>query len=139
MTDITDENLKLIFVKLIGTNYKEENIYEFVFSYNPNNADGLNWDCFPALSKPKHPHNQYINAVATLTTRLRLDLIIDSAERSMNDATDGIIALAFENIWGYEKYPNNRLKFFFGETANEVTNKLIDRDLKIEFVENLVK
>ena len=43
----------------------------------------------------------------------------------MQDAMDGIVAIAYENMDSYETYPEDgRLFFMFGETFEDVERKL---------------
>ena len=43
----------------------------------------------------------------------------------MQDAMDGIVSIAYENMDAYESYPDDgRLFFMFGESLDEVERKL---------------
>jgi hypothetical protein len=57
----------------------------------------------------------------------------------MWDATDGIVALAWENIDGLEEYPEPRLVFPFGISLTAVNDKLYERDIRIEFKKEFKK
>ena len=46
---------------------------------------------------------------------------------------DGVIALAYENIDGYDSYPEKRLCFHFGNTLTEVEEKLYEKDLILNY------
>ena len=57
--------------------------------------------------------------------RIKLELAQDSCCFAMSDFYDGICAIAFEDISQYESYPEDgRLFFFFGESLQEVEEKL---------------
>ena len=58
--------------------------------------------------------------------KIKLDLVQNNCCFGFQDCTDGIIALAWENVDDYDEYPDERgrLFFMFGETLNKVENKL---------------
>ena len=56
---------------------------------------------------------------------VKLDLIQDNCCFGFQDCTDGVIALAWENMDDYDEYPEEgRIFFRFGETLEEVEDKL---------------
>ena len=57
--------------------------------------------------------------------KIKLDLIQNNCCFSISDCYDGVIALAWENMDDYDEYPEEgRIFFKFGETLEEVENKL---------------
>jgi hypothetical protein len=71
------------------------------------------------------PSEEYITEVHTVKTKLKFDLIQNNMCFGLQDAMDGIVAIAFENIDEYESYPEEgRLFFMFGESFDEVERKL---------------
>ena len=131
---IDDEKLKLVFINFVGQNFKNENIYEFIFSYDID-IDGEFFDSFPSLGRPKI-YDKFIKKVGTLTTDIKFDLAKDSNSFNFNDCVDNIIALAWQNIWGLEKYPDNRLVFKFGtHSLNDVINMLLDINTSLIFAD----
>jgi hypothetical protein len=56
----------------------------------------------------------------------------------MWDAVDGIIALAWENMEGYDDYPEKRLFFSFGETLSSVEDKLYEKDMVIKYEKEMI-
>ena len=58
--------------------------------------------------------------------KIKLDLVQNNCCFSMSDCYDGILALAWQNIDELDEYPEEtgRLFFMFGETLDEVENKL---------------
>ena len=126
------ENIFLIYVISIGSNWKGENLYEFVFSDSLEGVDGDNWDEYPATGKPEPPHAQYIKYVGKITTKFKFDVIQDSDTFSVWDAVDGVIAMAIENITEYDEYPASRLFFFYGKTLKFVEDELYAQDIILE-------
>lgn len=127
------KELYLIYVNYVGKNYKEQYIYEFIFSDSSDKVDGDDWDTYPASGRPKPPHEIYIKKVGTLTSQLKLDVVQKSDTFAVWDAVDGVIAMAWENVNAYETYPEPRLNFRFGESESEVIEKLYAKDLRLEF------
>jgi hypothetical protein len=127
--------LYLIYINKIGKNWKDEFLYEFIFSDSIENIDGEDWDSYPASGNPSTPEHKFIKKVGTLTTNLNLDVIQNSESFAIWDAVDGVISMAWENLDGYEEYPETRLFFKFGEPINSVDDKLYERDLVIKYDE----
>jgi hypothetical protein len=59
--------------------------------------------------------------------------IQDSDTFSVWDSVDGVVAMAWEDITEYDEYPENRLKFFFGDDLKSVNDKLYAKDIIIEW------
>ena len=127
------KNLFLIYVNKVGKDYKNNFIYEFIFSDTTKNIDGDDWDTFPASGRPSAPHDHYIKKVGRLESELKLDVIQDSDTFAVWDAIDDVIALAWENINAYDSYPEKRLCFKFGEDAESVESKLYEKDLILQY------
>lgn len=123
----------LIFVNMVGKDYKGNFIYEFIFSDTTENIDGEDWDTFPASGRPEPPHNHLIKKVGRLESELKLDVIQNSDTFAVWDSIDGVVALAWENINAYDSYPEKRLCFKFGETFNDVETKLYEKDLILNY------
>ncbi len=130
---------KLIYINGMGPNYKGDNIYEFIFSETLE-VWGDNWETKPANGYPTPPDVEYIKKVGVLTNgKINLDLVQDSDVFSMLDSMDGVLSL------GWEKENNDidfsvikRLVFKFGETEQEVKDKLYERDIVLEFEKKVV-
>lgn len=127
------KELFLIYVNVIGKDYRGKYIYEFIFSDTIKNVDGENWDQFPASGRPEPPHEHFIKKVGRLEAELILDVIQNSDTFAVFDAVDYVIALAWENINGYDTYPEKRISFKFGETIKEVEAKLYEKDLILNY------
>lgn len=123
----------LIYINKVGTNYKSEHLYEFIFSDDTSNIDGEDWDIFPASGRPSPPHSRFIKLVGRLESDLKLDVVQDSSMFAVWDAVDGVIALAWENIDAYDSYPDKRICFTFAEPIDSVKDKLYEKDLLMKF------
>ena len=126
---------KLIYVNGLGSDYKGQNLYEFIFS-DDLNVWGDDWDSKPSNGYPSPPHLHYIKKVGVLrNTNLKLELIQDSDFFSMEDVMDDVIALA----WEIENEDNQkRMVFRFGISEQEIKDKLYERDLVLEFEKKVV-
>ncbi len=126
---------KLIYVNGLGSDYKGQNLYEFIFS-DDLNVWGDDWDSKPSNGYPSPPELHYIKKVGVLrNTNLKLELIQDSDFFSMEDAMDDVIALA----WEIENEDNQkRMVFRFGISEQEIKDKLYEKDLILEFEKKVV-
>lgn len=124
----------LIYVNGLGPDYKGDNLYEFIFS-DTLEVDGDSWDSSPANGYPLPPNLEFIKKVGVLKgTDIKFELIQNSDYFSMNDAVDGVIALA----WEVESLEEKRLVFSFGEDETLVKDKLYERDLVLAFEKEFV-
>ena len=129
----------LIYINGLGPNYKGENLYEFIFS-DTLGVWGENWESKPANGYPSPPDMEYIKKVGMLQKgNITLDLVQESDVFSVLDSMDGVLCL------GWEKENDNidfsvtkRLVFKFGETEQEVKDKLYERDIILEFEKKMV-
>jgi hypothetical protein len=125
----------LIYVNGLGPNYKGDNMYEFIFS-NTKKVWGLDWENEPCNGYPSPPDLQYIKRVGVLrNTDLELELIQDSDFFSMKDAMDDVISIAWEKN---NETEDKRLVFRFGEDEQTIKNKLLERELILEFEKSLI-
>ena len=125
----------LIYVNGLGPNYKGDNLYEFIFS-DETDIWGEFWESKPSSGYPTPPELQYIKKVGVLrNTDLKLELIQNSDFFCMIDAMDDVVALAWETE---ESEGQKRMVFRFGSTAQEIKDKLYERDLILEFEKKLV-
>ena len=121
---------KLIYVNGLGPNYKGDNLYEFIFS-DTTDVWGDSWESKPSNGYPTPPELKYIKKVGVLrNTDIKLELIQNSDFFSMIDAMDDVVALAWESE---DENNKGRLVFRFGQTEQEIKDKLYERDLILEF------
>lgn len=126
--------ISLIYVNKLGSNYKGENIYEFIFSDYNDNVWGDSWDSKPANGYPSPPDIEFILKVGVLKNVLDFEVLQNSDIFSMIDGMDDVVALAWENESEEVNFDiQKRLVFRFGETIESVKNKLYERDLVLEF------
>ncbi len=130
---------RLIYINGMGPNFRGDNIYEFIFS-DTLEVFGENWESKPANGYPLPPDIEYIKKVGTLVNEeIVFDLVQDSDVFSVIDSMDNVIAL------GWEKETNEidfsltkRLVFHFGDTEEDVKNKLYERDIVLQFEKEVV-
>lgn len=134
-----DKELYLIYINKIGTNFKGEHIFEFLFS------DSIEWDWDEnwyqsSVVTDKNdltPEPSFIKLVGNLMTdEFDLELIQNSGVFQVYNAVEGIIALAWEKLEDSdEDYPEERIVFRFGEPQKSVENKLYSLDLVLNYNE----
>ena len=131
--DYDDSELSLGFIKYVGSELDGYNQYQFIFTIHPDEFWGENFNYKPAgLCNDIMPDDKYIQKVVTIKTLINLDLIQDSGCFSMQDCLDGIVSLGWENLDGYEEFPEEgRIYFMFGEKYPEVEGKLAIKHILI--------
>jgi hypothetical protein len=123
--------MKLVFVNFVGSNFRGDNLYEFLFSSEDLNiVTGEDWDSYPANGNPRPPI-EFIEEAYKLETENVFELIQNHASFDMNDCKQGIIVMAWETEKDESIY-DKRLFFKFGETLENVKSKLYEKDLFIE-------
>jgi hypothetical protein len=130
------KELFLIYVNYVGKNHEDDYLYEFMFSDNIQGVDGEDWDFVPASNRPKPPHEKHIKKIMLLESELKLDLIQQSDTFCVWDSVDGIICLSWESVNAYDKYPEYRMSFRYGESIKNVEDKLYERDLALKAINN---
>lgn len=120
------EDVRLCFINLIGEENDGYYRYEFIFTDDIENVWGENFDQKPScLVNNLKVDEQYVYEVHIVKMKIKLDLIQTNCCFSISDAYDGCVAIGIENLEGYDSYPEEgRLYFMFGETLDEVEEKL---------------
>jgi hypothetical protein len=120
--------MRLIYINEIGSDYKGQKQYEFIFS-NSEEFDMDEWFVIPSTltSNSKSPNVEYVEFVGLLKdTDLSLELVQNSDYFGVIDAVDGVVAL------GWESFDIDilikRLSFSFGEPLENVIKKLKGRN-----------
>jgi hypothetical protein len=132
--------IHLVYVNGLGPNYKGDNMYEFIFSDDIKNVWGDNWDAKPSNGYPKPPEMEYIKKVGVLkNTSLEFELVQNSDFFGFIDSMDDVISLAWEKESEEVDFTTTkRLVFRFGETEQQVKDKLYERDIVLEFEKKVV-
>ena len=130
--------MKLVYINKIGQNWKGNYIYEFLFSDVVEDIDGEGWDSYPSSGNPEPPEGRFVKETGLLNTTLKLDLVQESDSFAMWDAVDGIVAMSWENMEGYDDYPEKRLFFSFGEDIESVNDKLYEKDIVLNYNKELI-
>lgn len=129
--ELEDKEVYLGFVRLIGEENDGYYRYEFIFTDNPDEFWGDNFEYKPAcLVNDLMPSDEYITEIHILKTKIKFDLIQNNCCFGMQDCLDNICSLIHENIDDYSEYPSDgRLYFMFGETLEEVEEKLAVKNM----------
>ena len=130
----------LIFINGLGPNYKGDNMYEFIFSDNKEDIWDDTWGAKPSNGYPKPPQLEYIKKVGVLKNlSIEFDLIQNSDFFSFMDSMDDVIALAWEKETEEIDFTKTkRLVFRFGETEQQIKDKLYERDIVLEFEKKVI-
>lgn len=128
------DDLFLVYINVVGKEWKGGERYEFLFSDTVSGIDGEDWDAIPAAGMPQPPYEDMIKKCGSVVmTEKKLDVIQESELFSLYDAVDGVLALAWENMDEYEEYPESRLFFHFGDDIQSVEDKLYEHDLTLDY------
>ena len=132
--------IHLVYVNGLGPNYKGDNMYEFIFSDDIKNVWGDGWDSKPSNGYPKPPEMEFIKKVGLLkNTSLEFELVQNSDFFSFMDSMDDVVSLAWDKENDYVDFTTTkRLVFRFGESEQEVKDKLYERDIVLEFEKKVV-
>ena len=136
------KELYLIYINKIGTNFKGEHIFEFLFSDRTNYDWDETWYESSVVTDKNDltPDPSFIKLVGGLKTpELDLELIQNSGVFQIYNAVEGIIALGWEKLQDDQDYPEERLVFRFGETKESVEEKLYSLDLVLNYDDTKVK
>lgn len=116
----------LVYVKPICKNTDNTYEYDLFFSETPEYVWGPDWDVdSPASNGDITPDSTTYSEIKRIVTNLPLTTLEETTCYSMEYATYQIMALAWINIENLDEYPENgRLTMYFGETKDEIINKL---------------
>lgn len=128
------DSLKLIYVNHVGINWRDLNVYEFIFSDRVEDVEGDDWDVLPAVNgNVTPPKRKFIKMVGILETELDLVVASKSDKYSVWDSVDGVIPLAYENIEEYDEYPETRLVLPYGMALKEVKESFFSKEITLEY------
>lgn len=131
----------LIYINRIGTTFKGEHIFEFLFS----NSVEWDWDdtwyesSVMTDTRELSPDESIVKIVGTLKTdEFNLELVQEDGVRDIYNAVEGIIALGWEKLEEDEEIPEKRRVFNFGDTKESVDEQLYEYDLALKYKENKI-
>ena len=125
--DLTENKpVYLCFVNLVGQEEDGNYRYEFIFTDNPDEVWGDDFEYKPcSIVNGLMVAEEYKTETHIVKTKIQFYLIQNSGCFGMQDCMDGVVSLCFENIDDYDEYPEDgRLVFMFGEPLEEVQRKL---------------
>nr|DAW74841.1 MAG TPA: hypothetical protein [Ackermannviridae sp.] len=132
---IDTSNLSVIYVQKIGQDNDGNYVYEFLISEDPDSVWVENWNEVPVCNEADtRPSQDDYDYVKELRTDIKLTLGQDNCCVSFMDIKDNIAALAYEDISGYEEYPEPRLVIQYGDSLDYVEEMLAKRDLYMKYV-----
>lgn len=131
-----DADLKVIYVKYVGTDSDGMNVYHFLIDEDTSETWADGWDDKPSCNcGDLQPNSDMYEYVKELKTEINLDLAQDNCCFSMQDCRDHCVALAYENLDNAENYPENgRIVIHFGDSLDDVEAMLARRDLTMRFI-----
>jgi hypothetical protein len=123
----------LIYINELGKDYKSQRQYEFIFGKSKDeNVIQDDWFMIPSSGRATPPDMKSIDLVGLLkNSDLELDLVQNSDYFGVIDAVDGIVALGWEKFDMDAEQRPERVSFHFGETAENVTTKLMTKGLRL--------
>ena len=131
----------LIYINRIGTTFKGEHIFEFLFS----NSVEWDWDdtwyesSVMTDTRELSPDESIVKTVGTLKTyEFDLELVQEDGVRDIYNAVEGIIALGWEKLEEDEEIPEKRRVFNFGDTKESIDEQLYEYDLALKYKENKI-
>ena len=131
----------LIYINRIGTTFKGEHIFEFLFSSSVEWEWDDSWYESSVMTDTRElaPDESIVKIVGTLKTDLfDMELVQEDGVRDIYNAVEGIIALGWEKLEDEEEIPEKRRVFNFGDTKESVDEQLYEYDLSLKYKENKV-
>ena len=129
----------LIYINRIGTTFKGEHIFEFLFSNSVDWESDDSWYESSVMTETRElaPDETIVKIVGTLKTDLfDMELVQEDGVRDIYNAVEGIIALGWEKLEEDEEIPEKRRVFKFGDTKESVDDQLYEYDLVLSYKEN---
>lgn len=124
--------MKLIYINEIGLDYKGQKIYEFIFGDMEDILQD-DWYEIPSSGNALPPDISSIESILTVKdSDFMLTLIQMSDSFGMVDAVDGVISLGWEDFDVNRENRSKRIHFKYGETIEEVSEKLKERQINFK-------
>mgnify|MGYP006988907265 CR=1 FL=1 len=126
-----NENLFLVYVNPIGENSSNNFEYEFFFSETPDVVWAEDWNIeSPSACSNVIPDESMYTLVERIETNIPLICAQENSCFSLADVQDNILAICFENISGYETYPEPyRIILHYGDKYDDVKKVLEGREI----------
>lgn len=128
--------MKLVFINKAGKLHNDKFLYELQFCENLDQAfmqgeQEYFWAEAPANGRPKPFKGA--DKICYFISEKELNLIKDSHTFSMEDAREGIVALAYSN----ERIFGTKLKMFFGMSYERTKEVLYEKNINMLEKENI--
>lgn len=129
---LESNDYRLCFIKKVGQDAEENNIYDLYFTKFIDDVTGEGWDISPAYKYAKAPSGVYQCMVKRIECGLDLICVTDLEEEMCNhcfclmDCCDEVVALAYERE-GDKKY--GRIVWNFGSAMDKIKYQLSERDI----------
>lgn len=124
-------DLKLVYIRLIGETSDTNFEYEFFFSKKPDNVWGVDWEYDIAGGLDcTTPEMSDIDEIIKVKTSIPFITAQECMCYGMWHMVNNVICVAYEDISGYEEYPEPfRLVFSFGEDYDSISDKFSQREI----------
>jgi hypothetical protein len=129
------DDLKVIYIERVGKDIDGKKIFHFLCGKDIENVWAEEWGEKPACNcKYLQPDERFYETVLELKSDIDFILGQENCCCSFQDVCDGCVAMAYENIDGYNEYPPLRIIIRYGETLDNVEEQLAKRDLTLHFI-----
>lgn len=130
-----DDKLKVIYIVRVGEDTEGNKLFHFLCTKDVDNVWAEEWGEKPACNcRYLQPEEQYYETVLELKSDIDFILGQENCCCSYQDVCDGCVAMAYENIDGYEEYPPIRLIIHYGDYLDDVEEQLAKRDLTLHYI-----
>lgn len=129
------EQLKVIYIVRVGEDTEGNRIFHFLCTKNIENVWAEEWGEKPACNCHfLQPDESNYETVLELKSDIDFILGQENCCCSYQDVCDGCVAMAYEDIDGYDEYPEIRLIFHYGESLDDIEQELAKRDLTLHYI-----
>jgi len=133
----------LIYINKVGTTFKGEHMFEFLFSASTDWEWDDEWYESSVITDTTDlsPDENFVKIIGSLKTdEIDFELVQESGVFDVYNAVEGIIALGWEKLEDDDDYQHDdRMVFKFGDSKESVDIKLLEYDLALTYKENKVK
>lgn len=134
-TRSNDYNLKVVYIVRVGEDTEGKKMFHFLCAKDIEDVWCEEWGEKPACNcRHLQPEEKDYDDVLELKSDIDFILGQENCCCSYQDVCDGCVAMAYENIDGYEEYPSLRLVFHYGDTLDDISEQLAKRDLTLHYI-----